>query len=135
MPQPFGAWQGRPSWLASPISPYLSCAGREGGQSAGDTPSVGSLSARAGGCALDLGQCLCFGHTGVGQLEAVAQRVKALLHPSYAFEQTGVDEGRNGLAILLDQDAVVAVLDDIEHFAQVLTEGDGAGLGDHAELP
>jgi len=51
------------------------------------------------------------------------------------LEQAGIDQRGYGLAILVDDDAVVAILDLIEHFAQVLSEGDGACLGNHHVTP
>ena len=52
-----------------------------------------------------------------------------------ALEQTCVDQCRHGLAVLLDQYAVAAVLHDVEHLAQVLAERDGAGFGDQCFAP
>ena len=50
------------------------------------------------------------------------------------IEQAGVDQRRDWLAVLLDQDAVVAVLHDVEHLSQVLAVGNGAGFSDHRVL-
>jgi hypothetical protein len=66
---------------------------------------------------------------------ALAQGIEPALHAANALEQTGLDQGGNGFAVFVDDDAVLPVLHLVEHFAQVLPKGDGAGLGDHGQFP
>lgn len=56
---------------------------------------------------------------------AVHGRIEALRPPPDAFEQTGIDEGCDGLAVPLEQSAVVAVVGEVEHLAPVLTQSGG----------
>ena len=65
---------------------------------------------------------------------ALAQGVEPALHAANALEQAGIHQRRNGFAVFVDDDAVLPVLHLVEHFAQVLPKGDGAGLGDHGGL-
>jgi tryptophanase len=65
---------------------------------------------------------------------ALAQRIKAALHAADALKQPGIHQRGNGFAVFVDDDAVLPVLHLVEHFAQVLSESDGAGLGDHGGL-
>ncbi len=58
-------------------------------------------------------------------------RHRNALAAAYADEQFGIDGGRNGFAILADDDAVVAVLHLVEHLTQVLAEVHGADFRDH----
>jgi hypothetical protein len=59
----------------------------------------------------------------------------AKLSATDALEQLGVDQRGHRLAVLLDEHAVVTVLHDVEHLAQVLAKADGAGFSDHHKPP
>ena len=91
------AWAAFVAGITGFVTRLVRWAGRAGRRPAARQASA--VSARARGCARDLGQRFVRGHTGVGLLKSVAQRIEALLHPPDAFEQTGIDEGRNGLAV------------------------------------
>jgi hypothetical protein len=65
---------------------------------------------------------------------ALAQRVEPALHAADALKQSGIHQSGHRLAVFVDDDAVLPVLHLVEHFAQVLPKGDGAGLGDHVGL-
>jgi hypothetical protein len=75
---------------------------------------------------------------------AVHGRIEALRPPPDAFEQTGIDEGCDGLAVPLEQCAVGAGVGEVAHLAPALTQGDGlhpsqpfgraaAGVGRHGQ--
>jgi len=84
---------------------------------------------------LDFPKSLCFCNSFETRLNAPTKVIETLLHATNTLEQAGIDQRGYGLAILVDDDAVVAILDLIEHFAQVLSEGDGACLGNHHVTP
>jgi hypothetical protein len=63
------------------------------------------------------------------------QGIESLLHLADAAEEPGVDQRGDGLAVLVDHDAVVAVLHLVDHLAEVLAERNGTGLLDHGTPP
>ena len=69
------------------------------------------------------------------QAEDISFTLEDKLRIAAKLEELGVDEGGDGLAVLGDDDAVLAELDLVEHFAEVLAEGDGGGFGDHGAAP
>ena len=83
---------------------------------------------------LNLRHPVCFRNTGKPRLDPLAQGVESPLHATNAFKKAGVDQGSNRLPILVDHHTIVTILDEVEHLAQVLTEGDGTCLGNHGRL-
>ena len=79
----------------------------------------------SGDCCIDLGQALFLRYLAVTRGNAIAKRVEAVPHAADPGKQLGVDEGRDGFAILVDDNAVVPVLDLIQHLAKVLAAGWG----------
>jgi len=83
---------------------------------------------------IDFLQTICLGHCGKARFDSLAKPLEAFLHAANAFEQAGVDQGRHRPPVLVDDDAVVAILNLVQHVAQVLSEDDGAGLRNHGSL-
>jgi len=48
--------------------------------------------------------------------------LRAILHAANPFEQAGINQRSNGLPVLVDDHAVVLVLDAVQHFPKVLTK-------------
>jgi hypothetical protein len=74
-------------------------------------------------------------HARVSGLDALAQCVEAVLHTANAFKQAGINECGNRLAILVDDYAVVSVLDAVKHLPEILAKGDRTGFRDHGHPP
>jgi len=83
---------------------------------------------------IDFLQTICLGHCGKARFDSLAKPLEAFLHAANAFEQAGVDQGRHRPPVLVDDDAVVAILNLVQHVAQVLSEDDGAGLRNHGSI-
>src|SRR5690606_10428066 len=77
---------------------------------------------------LDLGDPLVFGDAVIPGLDPLAKRIETRLHAANTLEKARIDECCDGLAVLVDHHAVVAVLHLVEHLAEVLAKADGAGL-------
>lgn len=74
------------------------------------------------------------GHAGIPRLNPLAQRVESPLHATNALEETGVSQGSNRPPSLLITTLSWRYMHNVEHLAQVLTEGDGTRFGDHGFL-
>ncbi len=79
------------------------------------------------GC-VNLRHAVSEGHIGIGLGESAAQRIKPVAHAADAGEQVRNHERSHRLAVLVDHDAAVAVLDLVENLAEILAEVDGADL-------
>jgi len=79
----------------------------------------------------DFLQAIRLGHFFKAGFNAPAKPIKALLHATNALEQACIDQGRHWLPVLVDYDTVVPILNLVQHLAEVLSKGDGAGLGNH----
>ena len=93
------------------------------------------LGAFKGDRGIDFLQPICLGHSGKTRFDSLAKPFEAFLHAANTFEQAGVDQNRHRLPVLVDDDAVVAILNLVQHVAQILSEDDGAGLRNHGFFP
>ena len=62
----------------------------------------------------------------------MAELIEAVIHAADAGEQFRIHQSGHRFAILADDDAVIAVLDLIEHFPQILPEVHGIDFSDHS---
>jgi len=80
------------------------------------------------------GHTFALGYAGKPCFDALAEGIKPALHAPHALEKTSVNQGGDWFAIFIDDNAVMAKLDLIQHFAKILSERDCIRLGDHRSL-
>jgi hypothetical protein len=83
---------------------------------------------------IDLGQTFFLGHIPVSFSQTVAELIEAVIHAADAGEQFRIHQSGYRLTILADDDAVITVLNLIEHLPQILPEIHGIDFGNHPSI-
>jgi len=80
---------------------------------------------------IDFLYAICLWNLFKAYFDSLAKHLEAFLHAAYTLEQACIDQSSHWLPVLVDYDTVVPILNLVQHLAEVLSKGDGAGLGNH----
>src|SRR5271168_5239024 len=80
---------------------------------------------------INLRQAFLDRHSRISPCDPVTQRIKSVTHPADTGKQFSVHQHSDRLAILVNDDAVVVVLDLVQHLPKILAKIDRVDLSDH----